>query len=81
MPQDLGAAGHIGEEWADGFRLSGIETGCQKIPIVLATAMWGRQCNHKHVLIKFYCDNMAAVQIMASKISKEQGKVGEGHTI
>ena len=53
MPQILGAVGHIGEEWADGFRLSGIETGCQKIPIVLATAMWGRQCSHKHVLIKF----------------------------
>ena len=31
MPQDLGAAGHIGEEWADGFRLNGIETGCLKI--------------------------------------------------
>ena len=41
------------------------------IPIVLATAMWGRQCSHKHVLV--YCDNMAAVQIMASKTSKEQG--------
>ena len=40
----------------------------EMIPIVLATAMWGRHCSHEYVL-----DNMAAVQIMASKTSKEQG--------
>ena len=40
----------------------------EMVPIVLATAMWGRHCSHKHVLVY-----MAAMQIMASKTSKEQG--------
>ena len=43
----------------------------EMLPIVLATAMWGKFCSHKHVLV--YCNNMAVVQIMASKTSKEQG--------
>ena len=33
--------------------------------------MWSKLCCHKHVLI--YCDNMAVVEIMATKTSKEQG--------
>jgi hypothetical protein len=43
----------------------------KEIPIVLAIAMWGKYCCHKYVLA--YCDNMAVVQIMVSKTSKEPG--------
>ena len=76
MPLDHGAAELIGRRQVDGSKANGMENGYQKnistkemLPIVLATAMWGRHCCHKHVFI--YGDNMAVVDIMATKTSKE----------
>ena len=57
-------------EWHGEWLSKNISTK-EMLPIVLATAMWGRHCCHKHVLI--YCDNMAVVDIMATKKSKEPG--------
>jgi hypothetical protein len=60
----------IQAQWNAEWQLNNI-TLKEMIPIVLAIAMWGKYCSHKHVLV--YCDNMAVVQIMISKTSKEPG--------
>lgn len=59
----------IQAQWSKDWQSKNI-TLKEMIPIVLATAMWGRHCSHKHVLV--YCDNMAVVQMLASKTSREQ---------
>lgn len=39
----------------------------EMIPVVLATAIWGKHCKHKHVLI--YCDNMAVVHKQRARVN------------
>ena len=66
-----GEMGHwIQAQWNAEWLMNNI-TLKEMIPIVLAIAMWGKYCSHKHVLV--YCDNMAVVQIMVSNTSKEPG--------
>ena len=42
----------------------------EMLPIVLAMAMWGKLCSHQHILV--YCDNMAVVEIMVTKTSRDR---------
>ena len=54
-----------GTVWQD----SGILCKKELLPIVLATAVWGKEWSGK--VVKCYCDNLAVVEVLSSGYSKD----------